>query len=549
MSRGTGLDPGSTAIRLAEVSLRKGEVALTRYHSVAVAGNQTPIEVADAFAALRKQPAPVRVGLTGSDVMMRYLPVPQVEDWRLERLMDFEVRELESRSGSPLATSFNLLPVQSELDDEDTILLGLIKEELLEGWMDALGKLPVHGFSPNSIALYNAFIALGDHQPAVTLIANIGHGTIDLALVRGTELYFARSVSTSLAKKDETLARSLGIDAARARGLIHKHIDLRGATGQRLGSEAERVTRPLVPLYDPLPTLLSGVITLCKSQARLQDLALDRILLTGGGANANGLDDMLTQRCGVTVEVWNPADMIDINQLDDAQADDLEADGTAATIVIGLALSAADEDFYALEILSKAARKKRDFQQRGIFSVMAVVCAVAFLVLDYVVQSNRASEMMASANRLDRQARTILENDRRAEELELAIVGADAVYQDLLARAALRQSAEQMLNALSEHLPANLWVESFSAELSAAQAWGMKGAAVPTVTVTLRGEDRELRADEAFTNFSERVKQDLPGGDRAIRIVSKDRGRNPLWTLTAVLLVDGPGAIAMEDEE
>jgi len=367
--------------------------------------------------------------------------------------------------------------------------------------------------------------------------------------VRGAELYFARSVSTSLTQKDQALANSLGIDAARARGLIHKHVDLRGALGQRLGSEAERVTRPLVSLYDPLPTLLGGVITLCKAQARLQDLSLDRILLTGGGANARGLTELLTQRCGVQAELWNPAEQIDIASLDDSQAEDLESDGLAATVAIGLALSAGDKDLYALEILSKDARKKRDFQQRGIFSLLAGALALGFLVLDFVIQSGRASELAANASRLDRQAKTTLENDRRAEELELQLVAANAVYSDLRARAAMRTTADQMLKALSQHLPSNLWVESFNLELSPADDWGMTGSPVPTVSVTLRGEDRAQRAADAFTDFSERVKQELPGGDQAIRIVSKDRGRNPLWTLTAVLLQDGPGAISEEEEE
>ena len=132
MSRGAGLDPGRTSVRLAEVQLRKGEVSLSRYFSVAVEPGETPLEVtADAFGYLRKKPAPVRVGLTGSEIMVRYLPVPPVEDWRLERLMEFEVREIESRSGSPLATSFNLLPVPKELDEDDTILLGLVKEDFI----------------------------------------------------------------------------------------------------------------------------------------------------------------------------------------------------------------------------------------------------------------------------------------------------------------------------------------------------------------------------------------------------------------------------------
>jgi Tfp pilus assembly PilM family ATPase len=514
---------------------------LTRYHSVEVESGETSIEVTeDAFGNLRKKTAPLRVGLTGSDVMVRYLPVPPVEDWRLERLMEFEVREIEARSGSPLATSFNLLPVPKELDEDDTVLLGLIKEELLGEWLEACGKLPVQGFTPNSIALYNAFLALGDHAPSVTLLANIGAGTIDLALVRGSELYFARSVTTGLDQRDSTLGGRLGVDSLRARRLIHKHLDLRGALGERLSSDAERVTRPLLPLYDSMPTLLSGVITLCKAQARLRDLSLDRILLTGGGALANGLEEFLNKRTGVPVEVWNPVEMLDSDGLLDDQFDDLEADGTAATVAIGLALSAADPELYALEVLPASARKKRDFQEKGIFSVIAAVLAVIFLLVELQVYSGQATELSNRSRLLSAQAKSAQDNDRIADDLALQLETETKLYQELVARHAIQRSAQEILAALEQWLPDNLWVDSFEVGMAPGEDWDLSGRSVPVVTIRIRGENRARRAADAFTEFSEKVKEVLPGKEQAIQIASKERGRNPEWTLTAVLLEDGP---------
>ena len=69
------------------------------------------------------------------------------------------------------------------------------------------------------------------------------------------------------------------LDAKRAEGLIQQHLDLCLAEGQRVSTDSDRVTRPLLPLYDSLPTLLSGIITLCKAQARLRELSLDRVTL------------------------------------------------------------------------------------------------------------------------------------------------------------------------------------------------------------------------------------------------------------------------------
>ncbi len=537
MSQGSGLDAGRSRVRLAEIKTKKGEISLSRYHSIAVEAGESPEEAASAsFGGGRLKVAPVRVGLTGSDVMMKYLPVPQVEDWRLERLMEFEVREIESRSGQSMATSFNLLPVPKELDEDETILLGLVKEDLLSDWIEGLGKLPVQGFSPNSIALYNAYLALGDHAPEATLIANVGATTLDLALVRGTELYFARSVTTSLETRDQTLAKRLGTDASRAERLIHQHLDLSAGTGARLSTDAERVTRPVLALYDPLPTLLGGVISLCKAQARLRDLRLERVLLTGGGAKANGLAELLGARLSVPVEVWNPVEMVDSAGLADDQYEQLQADGPAAVVALGHALSAADPDLYALEILPAAARKKRDFQQRGVYSVFAGVLAAAFLLADFLITSGQAEELGRHSGKLRRDLQAAERNDQKAEQLMAAIEGQEAVVDDLNARYALQRSAQEFLGVLDAALPPNLWVDSWTVGLEAGKDWGMEGRSVPVVTARGRGLDREQYAEPAFTGFAEEIKAKLADGEQAVRISSSARSESFEWTLTAHLL-------------
>jgi len=538
MSRGTGLDLGRHAVRVASVDAKKGAVSITQYRSAELEAGETPHAAAsDVFASLKPRPSGVRAGVTGSDVMLRYLPVPEVEDWRLERLMDFEVRELESRSGSPLATSYNLLPVPRELDDEDTMLLGVIREDLLDSWVDELAPITCAGFSPNAVALYNAYLALGDHESSVTLLANVGATTLDLALVRGTDLYFARSVSTSLAKRDETLAKSLGISAERARGLIHQHLDLSLAEGRRVSSDADRVTRPLLPLYDSLPTLLSGIITLCKAQARLRELSLDRVLLTGGGARANGLVQMLTGRLRVPVSVWDPTEMVDPSKLSAEEADQLEADGPAAAIALGLAISAADSSLYALEILSRAARKKRDFRERGVFSVIAAVLALAYLGVNYQQTASAAEKAGAEAKRLGALVRTSQSSHSEGVGLLEELEQNKLLLDDLEMRAALQASSRGLIGFLHDSLPKNLWVESVGVEVRDGKDWDMEGTLVPVLRVVGRGEDAEVSATKAFNDFARSLYSQLPAGETAARPSTRRVGQELEWTLETYLLV------------
>lgn len=548
MAKGCGIDLGSSLVRLAAFEAKKGQHLLTRYLAAAPEGSESTTEAARAVLAgpARKLGA-VEIGLTGSDLMMRYLPVPPVEDWRLERLMDFEIREVEGRSGSSLASSYNLLPVPKGLDDEDTMLLSLVREDLLETTMDGLGGLSVKAFTPNAIALYNAYLVLGDHEASTTLIASVGNGTLDLALVSGTDLYFARSVTTSLEKRDHTLAERLNIDDGRARGLVHKHLDLRLALGERLSSDAERVTRPLMPLYESLPTLLGGVVTLCKAQARLGELNLDRVLLTGGAAQTNGLADFLSSRMRVPVSVWNPVEMVDLEQLPEDEADQLEADGPGATVALGLGLGAADPELYALEILTAAARKKKEFSERTIFSVLMGVAALAFVVVNFIVMGGLAEDASNAARTMSSNKKRLETDNGRATELLEQVRQEELLHRDLEALYATSRGTHVLLDYLEKSLPESLWVESIRVQMVDGKEWERVDQRVPVFEIAGRAEEDIRAASQAFGVFTGGLGTLLGDAERDLQAGSNPRGKVLEWNLRAQLLQDA--AATGEEEE
>jgi Tfp pilus assembly PilM family ATPase len=533
---GSGLDLGRTGVRLVTAESGRGGPRLLRYLSAEVEPGETAAEAAAAaLGAAARKAGRVRVGLGGADLMLRYLPVPQVEDWRLTRLMEFETREIASRSGAELASSYNLLPVPKELDEDDTMMLGLVREDLLEAQAERLAPIAVESFTPNAIALYNAWLALGDHQPRTTLIAHFGAGALDLALVRGTDLYFARSLTTPLEKRDATLATRLGTDAVRARALIHKHLDLRVTVGERLGADADRVTRPVLPLYEGLPTLLSGAVTLCKAQARLRELALERVLITGGGAGARGLVEMLHDRLRVPVEVWNPAAEVDASALSAEDAARLAADGPAATVALGLALSAADPELYALEILTAGARRKREFAERGVWSIAAGVAAATFLGLAFWRHGALADETEEAAKRARTQVSRVQAANQRTEELLKELAVADQLGRELATRVAIGESARRFLGLVETALPESLWLETWSVELKNGKDWGSTDLEVPVISVAGRSDEEPRVASQQLSEFTGRL-QSLIGDQSRVLPSQRPSGKELEWSLKTVLL-------------
>ncbi|MGY8758793.1 MAG: pilus assembly protein PilM [Planctomycetota bacterium] len=549
MATGSALDLGSHRVRFASAKAGKNEVELLRYMSGAPEPGESSAEAAQSmFGSEVKRGSTLRVGLTGSDLMMRYLPVPRVEDWRLERLMEFEIREIEERSGSSLASSYNLLPVPQGLDDEETMLLGLVREDFLDDTMAQMPSMSVQAFSPNAIALYNAYLSLGDHEPCTTLLASLGNGTLDLALVSGTELYFARSVSTVLAKRNQTLATALGINESQAETLIHKHCDLGLALRTVQSTDVDRVTRPLLPMYESLPTLLSGVVTLCKAQARLNELNLDRVLLTGGAADTKGLVDFLADRMRVDVSRWNPSEMVEIEALSDDEAMQLEQDGCAATVAIGLALGAANSDLYALEILTSDAKKKRAFAERGIFHILMGVAAAIYIALSLIVMGGLADDAEA-VSRTMRQAQQ--KNERthqQALDLIEKIEERSVIFSDLRNRQAIGDSAYNFMNYLENNLPSSLWVESMSIQLDDGKDWGREGERIPVLTMRGRAEEDVRGATADFSRFHQQFAAVIPGGESAVTPSQNPRGKSLEWSIKAHLLNSIEGVTRTEDE-
>ena len=548
MSRGAGLDLGTAHVRAARLRHVSGAVRLERYLRGDTRADEAPAEAArQEFGGEARKLGALRVGIGGSDLMLRYLPVPPVEDWRLERLMDFETRELESRSNAALASSYNLLPVPKELDEDDTMLLALVREDLLEEEAGRLAPLAVEAFMPNAVALYNTWLALGDHQPATTLIAHLGAGTLDLALVRGSDLYFARSLTTQLAQRDRTLAERLGTDPLRARELVHRHLDLRLATGQRLGPDAERVTRPLLPLYESLPTLLSGAVTLCKAQARLRELSLERVLLSGGAAHTRGLVEFLADRLRVPVEVWDPSEMVDADALPAAEAEALAEDGPGSAVALGLALSQADPDLYALEILTAAARKKRAFRERGLYLVLAGVLAVAYLGFATWREGRLADAAEKAARTARTQVQRIRQADAQAQELLARLERARLLNAELTARAGMGLSAHRFLAHVERALPESLWLTTWAARFEGGANWGRDDLdQVPVMDAAGHAVEESRVASQEFSAFAGRLQQ-LVGSEEAVLPSARPRGRDLEWSLRAMLLA-APDADEEEEE-
>ena len=216
MGKGSGVDVGTAGAKWLTGEL-SGSTFVVRGFAL---GENEDGSIAGGWDALAgAKLGSVRVGLNGRDLNVLYTRVPRLPDWQLRRLMRFETDEIGGQSESEVASDFNVLPEMAEIEGEDVVLLALARESLLAEHMDGLsavgGKLDA--FTPNALGLYNAFLRYGVIEDETVLLADIGHENLNVVLVRGADLVFARTLTGGSRLFDKALAERFGLDETRAR--------------------------------------------------------------------------------------------------------------------------------------------------------------------------------------------------------------------------------------------------------------------------------------------------------------------------------------------
>lgn len=516
----TGVDIGLRSAKFLRGSYQGNTFHVTDYALEPLSSK----EIVDGWSACKPpfKTTGARVGLTGRDVNIRYTRVPRVPDWQLKNLMRFEVAEIGDQSGSGVASDFNVLPALPEIEGEDVVLLAMARESLLEAHAAGLGRLggKLDAFSPNAVALYNAFLRFGVVQDEVVLIANVGYDNLDVVIARGPDLLFARNLSGGSRLFEEAIAQRVGVSLERACELKERSVDL-DPKARFTDPNGEKASRAALAGAGQLLSLLQSAVLFCKSQVKITGLKLDRVLLCGGGATIRGLPAYVASGLSVQVEMFDAFRVVNTDALAPEQKAELDDHRFASVIALGLATMASDEDAWGIEILPTAERKRRDFVGGQLFLIAAGVLALGFLGFHAWRTKSALDSARSQALVLDQQYKKASSTHRRAEELiaENARLSAEATE-----LAQLEGTGEQLarcLDILREHLPANFWVTRLSADYRAESALGLVGNDKrPVISVEGKAREGASALSVPYEAFVTTLASKLPPGTRLAQQLS-----------------------------
>ncbi|MDF1838248.1 MAG: pilus assembly protein PilM [Planctomycetota bacterium] len=439
-----------------------------------------------------------RVGLSGKDVNIRYVRVPRVPDWQLRKLMRFEVAEIGETSGEGVASDFNLLPDLPEAGGEDIVLLAMARESLLEEHLEGGAHLKgrVDSFAPTAVAIYNAWLRYGVVQDDTVLIADIGSDNMDVAIVRGPDLLFARNLSGGGDLFDQAIASQLGVSKEQAQKLKIEHANL--SPGARASSpNAERVNRAIQGAAGQVMSLLQSAILFCKTQIRIGGLKVDRIQLCGGAAGMDGLCEYLSRSMGVPVERFDPFGVVDASALSEDQARNLEDYRLEAVAALGLATMSATDDSFSLEILPAALHSRREFWGGKIFLIAAAVMAVAYLAWFTTDVKRQVESTEKQVRVLKSQLRKARSADVRTrqylEENERLAKTAHELYWS----AGMGVQAQQSLGFFAKGLPDDFWLTQVEVERGTDDELGIARETGERPVLKSKGRARESAVSPA----------------------------------------------------
>jgi Tfp pilus assembly PilM family ATPase len=540
----TGVDVGSRTSVVLRGHPKGNTFAVTGFW----AGSFAASSAAEAWRAARPpfKPGATCVGLSGREVNIRYTQVPRLPDWQLKKLMRFEALEIGGQAGTEMASDFNVLPELPEIEGEDVVLLAMARESLLEEHAEGLASVGgrLDHFTPNAIALYNAWLHYGVIEDDTVLVANVGHENIDVVIVRGTDLVFARNLAGGAKLFDEAIAERFDVSLERAE-VIKAEVASLSAEAARAGGNREKARGAILGAAGQILSLLQSAVLFCKTQIKLSGLTIDRVALCGGGAALDGLDQYLETAMKVRVEHFDPFGVVDVGALTPAEADLLDEYRLEAVVALGLATSAARDGAYAIEILPGAVRRRREFWGGTALSIAAAVLCLVYLGVRAFKEHDALVATQAEVVRL----RSSYNSARRADQEARDLLDANAKLSKLVSTLWLEAgSGEQMARAvavLQRALPADFWLTELTTRRGFLPELGVeRGDERPILHIEGRVREGTDATSVQFEDFLAALTAELAG----VRLVPGLSPAGDRFTLD-LCLVTSAGASGAEPAE
>ncbi|MEK7448708.1 MAG: pilus assembly protein PilM, partial [Planctomycetota bacterium] len=402
------------------------------------------------------------LGVSGREVNLRITQVPPVtHPAKFKKLMEYEIMQIAGKSGGDVYSDYCILNVPGRGYPELPVLVGLVKNSLVDNRVKILRKTGGQLFdvTPNSLALFLVLRINPEINLSETIMAlDIGQDNTELIIQKDGCLIFARNITSGGRVFTESLRQQLKIDLAQA-----ELLKIKDGLISSDRSDDNPISRALISATSPLLSLVESSVSFVRGALKIEQLEIDRVLLSGGGARVKGLDQYLQSALNKPVGFLQPFKNIKLNPaLDGTLVQRLTEVPSDLTIALGLALTAYSAPETTLSFNPPAIKKEKDFRRKQIPLIAAAILFLLTLIILAVKSSMVWRAEQQSLNELKNdygQINTLAEQfNREAAQRDKTLNS----YQQLMGELEPGYFYYQALGLINQFLPDGVWVSEIS---------------------------------------------------------------------------------------
>jgi len=336
-----GLDIGSSSIKLAHVKPVGVEFRVKKFGVFplppdaivdgAIMDHVSVIEgIKTALRELKVKEKEVATSLSGHSVIIKKVVLPTTTPEELEESIQWEVEQYIPFDIKDVKIDFQVIGPLKEDPSKMDVLLVAVKTDLVNDYVSVIKDA---GLTPSivdidSIAAGNAFELcrpVSDEQ--VPMVVNVGASFMNINILHSGVPLFTRDVPMGGGMYTSEIQKQLAVSFETAEELKVGKKDA--------GDRAEKITEIKRMVSNILSTEVQRSYNFFS--ATYPDRLVTKVYLTGGAAKSAFLKEMLVEKIGVDVELFDPFEGL---TLEEGSVDPSMVSGfnTAATVAVGLAL-------------------------------------------------------------------------------------------------------------------------------------------------------------------------------------------------------------------
>jgi len=461
MAVGVGLDIGADSIKAVSVRMGGGGVRLLSAARVPRGPDGAfPAQAVSRALGAARIGGRVTIGVSGKDVMIRYIPVPPVPPWRLKMLVEFEIRENMAGGGADVSSDYHPLNVAGGVKQGIIVLAAVAKNAYLESrYAEARSAgVRVHAATPGCVALHRAFVASSAFKSGeTTFLLDVGRDSCELAIQKDGDLLFARNTTGAAGEKITAgIDNAFGIGRDRSESYKRERAKLALAPPADGDKRQVLVHGALREAGDALVSSVNSGLRFARMQAKIQDLDFDRLILSGGGARVSGLKEFLQNRLQKPVVTFDPAAVFESSGLRGGAADAFGGGPSEMAVATGLAIIGAGGEGFDLSLVPPAEEAKRLFWGRTVFGYAAGAVAVLLAGAMAVRAHSDLSRNRARRETMETEVAALGERAREVEALQNENQNTRSDLAMLMDQARVNRAVIEFLAIQRTHCPAGL---------------------------------------------------------------------------------------------